>query len=386
MLSKSHPIVLFIDRLGFDLYQDTLVNVSKFNFTPDLVSDLDVINKEQFVNLIGTFIQVNKIVPSSLVIILSDNIICIKDLVNSVQKPVPDQSLKVETNSDKEHKDEVQNFLENIPFEEILARVIKSGSVDRIVAVNKDLVMTIADTFVGKGSVMETIVPSFMYGQSTDFTAGLNLNNAQIILGNIETLRLGNLLTDQEKIDPSQNLENELKNSLSSVKSNSTKISKKKKNMRQYMLIGVFGVLLIVLVIVYLISSSQKLPKSYTIKVPKTTPVVAPTEIPVSASASATITPVIDLKTINVKISHSASSSGIITNLKTDLLKIGLQNVVDEISEVSLPEKSSIIFSQNISVDLRNNIIVEIKKILPDISILENPDSNNEIKISVGKS
>ena len=44
MLSKSHPIILFIDRFGFSIYQDTLTTIPKFNFTQDLVSNLDVVN------------------------------------------------------------------------------------------------------------------------------------------------------------------------------------------------------------------------------------------------------------------------------------------------------------------------------------------------------
>ena len=114
MLSKNHPIIIFIDRFGFSLYQDTLTNISKFNFTSDLVANFDVVNRDQLINLIGTFIQINKIVPSSLAVVLSDNVIYIKDLVNPVPKPNPPQGLKTDSSDDSEHKDEVQNFLENI--------------------------------------------------------------------------------------------------------------------------------------------------------------------------------------------------------------------------------------------------------------------------------
>src|ERR1035437_2862749 len=127
MLSKNHPLIIFIDRFGFSVYQDTLANIPKFNFTPDLVSNTDVVNKDQFGSLIATFIQINKMVPSSLAVILSDDVIYIKDLVNP-PKPVPAQGLKTDSNDEKEHQDEVQNFLEDVPFEEVLAKVIKAGN------------------------------------------------------------------------------------------------------------------------------------------------------------------------------------------------------------------------------------------------------------------
>ena len=232
MFSKNHPIILFLDRSGFSVFQDTMADIAKFNFTPDIVANLDVVNKEQFSTLIATFIQINKIVPSSLALVLSDNIVYEKDI----------QALGSETqeNIDKEHKEEIQKFLEDIPFEEVLAKVIKIG-VPRIVAVNKDLVMTIADVFVNKGSVLEAIIPSFMYGETVNFAAGLTQNNIQAILEGSEILKTGNLLTDQQRITSVQGLETEQKEK-----------EKKPQNLRLYILVGVFVTLLVILAVVYL--------------------------------------------------------------------------------------------------------------------------------------
>lgn len=376
MLSKNHPLILFIDRNGFSVFQDTLTNIPKFNFTPDLVSNLDVIDKEQFTSLIATFIQVNKIAPSSLAVILSDSVIYIKDLVSPAQKPISNQAL--------EHKDEIQNFLENIPFEEVLAKVIKAGNINRIVAVNKDLVMAISDAFTNKGSVMEAITPSFMYGQNANFTLGLTLDSVRIILGSVETLRSGNLLTDQEEITPSQNLESELKNPPAND-------VEKPRNLRQYMLVGIFVALLVILAVVYLnLGAAKTIPQNSKTKSASVnavnTPII-PSDVarPTLAQAAITAVPV-DIKRIKIKILQSSRIDEKATNLKNELSKMGFQNIIDEVSETSIPEKSSVVFSQDIPADLLNNIIMEIKKILPDISTLENQDSNFTISIVLGKS
>lgn len=369
MLSKNHPIILFIDRSGFSVYQDTLTNIPKFNFTPDLVNNLDVVNKEQFVSLIATFIQINKIVPSGLAVILSDSVIYIKDLTVSTQKPIPDQS--------PEHKDEIQNFLENVPFEEVLAKVIKAGSSDRITAVNRDLVMTIVSAFTSKGSTVEAVAPGFIYGQDTNFISGLTLDNVRIILENAETLKLGNLLTNQEEIIPSQSLKNESEVSLPNG-------AKKPQNFRQYMLVGVFVTLLVILAVVYLnLGVSQTPPVK---KVKKTVSVISiPTITPILVKAEITTTP-LDVKNIRIKITQSSQAEEKAVSLGQELLKMGFVDITSEVSEISVPEKSSIIFSPNIPVDLRNNIIAEIRKILPDISVLENQDTNFTINILIGKS
>ena len=382
MLSKSHPIILFIDRFGFNIYQDTLTNIPKFNFTPDLVGNLDVVDKEQFVTLIKTFIDINKIVGSDIAVILSDDIIYIKDLA-PVQKPAPVPGLKIEVDEDKEHKDEVQNFLEDIPFEEVLARVIKSGEINRIVAANKDLVMTIVNAFVDRGSTIDAITPGFMYGQTVNFTAGLTLDNVKIILGNTEALKLGNLLTDQEKIISSQSLGNQLSSSPVSV-------AKKPQNKRQYVLVGVFILLLVVLAVVYFSQGSSGMSsKKSTIKNTATVAdeeTIIPTLIPTVAQVLTVTTIPVDLKTITVKISHNAGSEVNVTNLRSGFSALGFQNILEIDSEENVPEKSSIVFSQNIPVDVRDKVITETKKIFPNISILENQDSNFVVNIVVGKS
>lgn len=379
MLSRNHPIILFIDRNGFSLYQDILTNIPKFNFTPDLVSNLDVVSKEQFASLIATFIQINKIVGSSLAVILSDNVIYVKDLASPVQKPTVVQDL---------HKDEVQNFLENIPFEEVLAKIIKAGDVGRIVAVNKDLVMTIIDAFASKGSTIETITPSFMYGQSANFTEGLNLDNVGVILANTETLRLGNLLTDQEKMIPSQNLESERKNPPAGVKPDLTNGTKKPQNLRQYILVGIFVTFLVILAVVYLNLGVSQTPPVKKVKNSASAinaPTAPPTGEPTLAQAIITAIP-LDIKSIKIKIVQSSQIDEKADNLKSRLLSMGFADITSEVSQSSTAEKSSVIFSQNIPADLRSNMIAEIKKILQDIFILENQDSNFTINIIIGKS
>jgi hypothetical protein len=364
MLSKNHPIILFIDRNGFSIYQDILTDIPKFNFTPDLVSNLDVVNKEQFASLIATFIQINKIIPSSLAVILSENVVYEKNLIDPLQSS----------------KEEIQNFLGNIPFEEVLAKVIKTDKTSRIVAVNKDLVTAIIDAFVGKGSIVEAITPSFIYGQSANFTAGLTSDNIRVILENAEILRSGNLLTDQEKMILSQNLESELKNPPAGAKLDLTNEAKKPQNLRQYILVGVFVTLLVILAVVYLnLGASQTPPTRVKTRNTSVNTVSVPTQ------ALITTAPV-DLKSIKIKIVQRSQADEKAINLKSELLSIGLADIVSEVSEATVAEKSSIVFSQNIPADLRNNIIIGIKKILPEISVLENPDLDFTINIIIGKS
>ena len=393
MLSRSHPIILFIDRTGFSVYQDTLINIPKFNFTPDLVANLDVINKEQFTALISTFIQINKIVPSDLAVILSDNVIFVKDLANPVQKSPPAQDLKEDIGDDKDNKDEAQDFLEDVPFEEVLAKVIKMGSMNRVVAVNKDLVMTIVDVFTGNKSVIEAVTPSFIFGQNANFTTGLTLINVKIILEDTETLKLGNLLTDQQKTLSPQGLESEVKNLTTDVKPDLETPAKKPRSLRQYILIGVFVTLLIILVVVYFnmgASQTTSQTSKTNVSAGETVTPTLPQNVSPSAQISITGTPITSasattINSIVVKVTQDSETNPTAETLKSALAKIGLQSIATEISETS-PEKSSVVISKAIPADLRDSIVVEIKKILPDINVLEGDDTNYTVNIVLGKS
>lgn len=379
MFSKNHPIILFIDRSGFSIFQDTLPNIAKFNFTPDIVANLDVVNREQFSNLIATFIQINKILPSSLVLILSDNMVYEKNLINpapnTVQNPASQNPSSIPSDVNGQHKEEIQGFLEDIPFEEVLAKVIKTDQLNRIVAVNKDLVMTIADVFLNKGSTVEAIIPSFMYGPNMNFAAGLTQNNIQAILGESEILRTGNLLTNQQMIISPQSLEIERKEK-----------EKKPQNLSLYLLIGVFVTLLVILVVVYLnLGASKAPPSSPKVKSSVRNNVIAPTVVPTFVQTQVSLIPV-DLKSIRVKIVQNPSSGEVAESVKNKLLGMGFQDIINEISQTPISERSSVVFSRTVPADVREVVFAEIKKILPDVSILESQGPDLTITILIGKS
>lgn len=374
MLSKNHPLIIFIDRFGFAVYQDLLTNIPKFSFTPDLVSNLDVVNKAQFLNLIITFIQINKMVPSSILIILSDNIIYIKDLVNSVPKAALPPGVKSDAGSEKYKDEDVQAFLEDVPFEDVMAKVLKMTNGARVVAVNKDLVISIVEAFRSKGFTVEGVVPAFIYSQRANFATGLTMENVKIVLEDSENLKVNNLLADQEKLVLPV-LQSEVKAQVSE--------GKKSQNLRQYILIGVFVTLLVILAVVYLnMGVSQNPPIAKKTKAAASR-VLTPTAIPTSIVINSGVS--IDMKNINIKLTQGSQTAQKASEIKSNLIGMGVKNIIDEIS-ASIPEKSSVIFSSDLSVEIRSSIIAEIRKTILEFSILEDQVLTSTINIIVGKS
>lgn len=362
MFSKTNTTILFIDRDGFDVFRETFTNIPRFDFTTETVSNLDVVNKELLLNLISAFIQTNKIPSSNLIIVLSQNIIYEKDL----QKP------ELTADGGEKQEEGVRNFIENVPFEEVLTKVIKIGDLTRVVAVNKDLIDSITESFVKGGSIVAGVVPSFLYKESLNFSSGLKREDAVLVLRKSEALKLGNLLIGQQTINASEN-------------SNDQKSKEKEsKNKRQYILVGIFLILLGILGVVILLNMNPLTSKkgNNTVSLEKTNSfinksITKPTEKP-QATSSANLT----MKDIKIEIAGN-NRQDVLINLRSELLKLGFKNINETLSGGS-SVKSSILFSQNVSSDIRQRIIPEIEKILGDVVVAENQDLTSEIKIIVG--
>ncbi|MBI2028160.1 MAG: hypothetical protein HYT07_00990 [Candidatus Levybacteria bacterium] len=238
MFSKNNTIILLLDRSGFILFRDSLTNVLRFPFAPDIVANLDVVNKDQLTNLVISFIEKNKINPGIMVVLLSDATIYEKNISILPQKT---QSSVNGMNHNFNHEEEIQQYLQNIPFEDILARVIKTEKNSMLVAANKDLISSIINPFIKKGFVVEYVVPSFLYGQNLNITNGLTSDIARAVLRKTELLKVANLLIGQEHINIPQDSQR-----------NGKDIEEKPKSIRQFILIGVFIFLAIVLVVMLL--------------------------------------------------------------------------------------------------------------------------------------
>lgn len=370
MTIKEHPIIIFLDRRGFLIYQDTLSNVWQFPFSQELVQNLDVINRIQLVNSIGSFIQTNKIMPSSLIIVLADSVIFQKDLISLQKSP--------ESPQEDQQEEIIKKFLDNVPFEEILAKVINNT---RVVAANKDLLETIADPFKKIGCVVEAIVPGFMYQKYTDFSHGLNHDIVRMVLQQ-DLLKLGNMLTGQKTVETKQE----------SIDQTQNESKEKTKNTRQFVLIGIFVILLIVLAVVYFtlgrtsqtpsVTNVSQSTNSLTNLSPSPAVSVEPT-ISLEASVSAVLE---DAKTINITIVENQETEVIANALKNLLTGLGFQSITIIDSTDPLPARSSVLFSKSIPESLQQKIIAEIKKIFPDIIVQESEDLESVITIIVGKS
>lgn len=141
---------IYIEREKFTFVSSQQVQV--FSFQPEAVKDLEVINKELLIAQIKSFIETNKLNPTVFIIILSGSILFEQDF------GAPNQDVTAE----------MQKFLDNVPFENVISKTFPLANGVKVIAANKDLSKVIKHAFEMEGFIATAVVPSIAFGGSVD--------------------------------------------------------------------------------------------------------------------------------------------------------------------------------------------------------------------------
>ncbi len=142
--SNNKQSILFLDRNRFDYFDGLTGQIISLPFSENIISALDVLSPTEFEKQIKSFVDLNKLNPAGIVVILSSNVLFEKDIVDV---PVEKQT------------EEVEKFLDVVPFDNIATKLIPLQKGVRISAVNKDLCNAIATGFEKCGFKIESFVP-----------------------------------------------------------------------------------------------------------------------------------------------------------------------------------------------------------------------------------
>ena len=174
-----------------------------------------------------------------------------------------------------------------------------------------------------------------------------------------------------------------------SEKEKEERSGKSKKNRRQLILISIFVILFIILGIMFIMSfggEEKNLKNNETrpsVQIISPSPTTASTSPDLPVGSSSAILGADDISITIIRNSQSLQASAL---LREGLIKIGFNNIVSEDSEDAVPARSSVLFSKDISTNIRQIAIAEINKIFPSALVLESENSDSEITIIVGQS
>lgn len=172
--SKSKGIIL-IDRAKLDLYIEGMTNPISFQFLPNTVKDLEIINKEEFSKHLSRFIKERKLTPSFLIVIFSNNLL--------FQKTINQQS------SHDIQKD-IEEFLSEVPFERVGSKVynLPNGGIS-VIAINKDFFEIIKGTFEELEFGVDGGIPLSLLNVTLPNKNQLDVISAQSTLSKIEEFK-----------------------------------------------------------------------------------------------------------------------------------------------------------------------------------------------------
>lgn len=210
--------ILYVEPSRLLFYSSSLNKLLFQDFPPDTVSDLDIINKEKFNQILTFFIQnaLQKI-AYDLTLVFSQQTSFEKALVPTISKDIDALS---------------SEFTSLVPFEEVLSKVYKDNKDIKIYAVNKAYYELVADCFSRNGSEINLVLPvSLIIEKSPELSSKFDLPS---VAAKTDSLKAFNM------VDYTQG-----------VKSSSQQAEggKSKNKRTTYALLGVFVALLLVMLI-----------------------------------------------------------------------------------------------------------------------------------------
>ena len=221
-IGKKVPAFIYLDKNGFYFFETGQTQVLSLAFLITSVKDMDVVNGGSLMTQVKGFIDQYQIAPAQITIIYSPNI--------SFEKDIADLS--------KEAQDEeVNKFLETVPFDSVLSKEYPIEKGVKVIAVNEDLYIELKMSFEKNNFVVENAVPYQLLGQDQTFIRNLTPDNAMQLVKRLDHLKQVTLLTiDKEKFQPIQ---------MADTKKSDVKPKTNKK--RLIAMAAVFGVLFVIL-------------------------------------------------------------------------------------------------------------------------------------------
>jgi len=218
-MAKKQSAVVFLDSDEILFYEKNTKNYLQQDLPSDIVSDLEIVGRDRFDQLIDAFFQTDSLknIEFDVILVFSQQTTFEKDF---------------EEGTTKVKYEEIQKFLDMVPFEDILSNTYKINKKTKVVAVNKILYDALHVALERNKAYVSLVVPMVVLVETNpEFANNLDL---ALIAAKVDSIKQYGL------IDVNQgSLERERKNS----------IGIKKKDVRLYLLLGVMALLFIVLLV-----------------------------------------------------------------------------------------------------------------------------------------
>ena len=235
--------LLWLTKTGFYLYINGSASLLNFQFLPESVKYFDVFDESKLTTQLELFIKQNNLSSLQIYFAVSPEVIVEKELTST-------------------DKTQVDNFLDLVPYEQILFKSIKKAKTSLVIAFNADFYRIIAGVFEKYNSKIVTVLPYILLGSPV-----FSLQSASSLLKKADSLKSETMVS--YNIGENENADIATVENFSKVEEKSS----------LPILLPVFLILIVVLVIVIIISRLQQTPTILppTIETPTPTIFIIPT-------------------------------------------------------------------------------------------------------------
>lgn len=151
-------MVILVTRAGLQIFNEGENVIQSLPLPSTIIDNLEVINKDALYTLITDWIKQKTYIDTSIIWILSPEL-CFTHIITS-------------TDQDKMDSETLQ-FLDTVPFEEVLSRTYSTLSGKQLIATNKALVSALIQGFALHGYSTQFVIPGQIVQLDTAITPDL---------------------------------------------------------------------------------------------------------------------------------------------------------------------------------------------------------------------
>lgn len=184
MTAAKQTSIVFLTKNRLDFFDFATSSISQLPFSPSATKYQELIDPLSFEAQITSFVKGENFPQSQITIVLADELV--------YQKPFTQPSQDQPANIDEQ----ITNFIENIPFENVARKLIKSQTGSTIIAVNQDFYEIVKSALEKLGFSILAVFPAFVF---TLGIQGLDSASCQTILSKLDSVREFNFLSDSNE-------------------------------------------------------------------------------------------------------------------------------------------------------------------------------------------
>ncbi len=341
-MSTISKIIIYLDRQQIIVAGNQLPTPLKLELPVNIVSDIDIIDADAYELLVTNFLVQSKLITGNVILVISPDVYYQKNIVLSTDS--------------EQRQSQIDNFLEIIPYKNLIYKDYPVGNQPCVVALNRNYYEPLVKVVEKNNINIVAVIPYFILENYNLKLTDYLPKEVKDIFQKSKLLLPFSLITSQD-ID----------------KITSIQIHKPKEdNTRAYILLAVFCLLFVVLLgFIFVRPRLMKPP------LPIVTPNKSNIQNPSPTINQTTPTPTIEFvskENLRIKVVNSSGVANQAAKIKQSLISAGFKQITPSSSSVVTATKNTISFSPSVNSESRQLIRQTVETIAGLSTEIESSD------------